>query len=819
MSLFDFKTTAEIDPIKGIIGQRRALEAMHIGAEITSPGYNIFVSGLAGTGRMTTIKSILEAMQTDKAELYDLGYVNNFTDPDRPCVIRLPRGRVRPLRADMKDAIAYLRSRIPALFDDEQFRKGRSRIIEEFQEREKAMVAEFEEKIKPHGFILGQRQTGSVAQPEIVPLIDETPYPIDELDKLVREKKLTVAQGRSINEKFHDLQEDLFDLMKKGRTLAQQYQRSMIDYERNATKMVVEATLGEIESNYPYDSVRKFLREVENDILRSLDMFKPHRENAPKAEEDKEKTGDHDEIQISDPFHIYDINILLDNADTAIRPVIIERNPTVMNLLGTIERAKDDQDAWVSDFASIKGGSLLQADGGYLIINALDALSEPGVWKMLKRVLLHRKIQIQPVESIFQTSGQTWTALKPEEIRSNVKVIMIGPPELYQALFHMEEDFRKIFKINAQFDYEITRTDELIVQYARFVRKLTDEEELLPFRCDGVAAIIEYAVERAGGMGKISLRFSDIADILRESTFWAQKKRSKVVKRSHVDKALAMMIDRNSMWKEKIMEQIGKGTLMIDTVGKRVGQINGLAVYDLGQVSFGKPTRITATVSVGQSGILNIEREARLSGSIYHKGTLILSGFFRNRFAQDEPLSFSASVVFEQSYGWIEGDSASSTEVYALYSALSGIPIRQDLAVTGSVNQWGEVQPIGGVKEKIEGFYDVCSRRKLTGTQGVLIPIQNVPELMLREDVVAAVKKKKFHVYAVSTIDQGIEILMGVSAGERDKNGKYPEGTVNALVEKRLKDLSDKLRKGVPFPLAESTSIFATEVSGQAEEG
>ena len=527
----------------------------------------------------------------------------------------------------------------------------------------------------------------------------------------------------------------------------------------------------------------------------------------------EEEERNDDDIRIDDPFHVYDINILLDNSDTEGRPVIIERNPTYANLFGTIERTKDAQEGWVSDFASIKAGSVLQADGGYLIINAVEALTEPGVWTMMKRILLHRKIQIQPLESLFQYGAwQATSGMKPEEIRLNVKVIMIGPSDLYQALFHAEEDFRKIFKINAQFDYEIERTDNILEQYAQFIRRLTKEEQLPPFDRDGVAAIAEYAVERAGGAGKISLRFSDIADILREASYWAVSKGNDVVSRRHVDKAIRMMIDRNSMWKEKITERIDDGTLMIATAGSRIGQINGLAVYDLGQVSFGKPTRITATVSVGRSGIINIDREANLSGSIYNKGALILTGFFRHRFAQDRPLSFSASIVFEQSYGGVEGDSASSTEVYALLSALSRIPIRQDFAVTGSVNQWGEIQPIGGVKEKIEGFFDVCCRRGLTGTQGVLIPVQNVPELMLREDVVTAVEEEKFHIYSVSTIDQGIEILTGVAAGVRDDEGKWTEGSINGLVEERIEELSEKLRHGVPIVTTEDAALMSMEV-------
>ena len=821
-SAFTFETTAEIEPLEGIIGQRRALDAMRIGAEIHSPGYNVFVSGLSGTGRLTTIKNILERMQTSETELYDLGYVNNFSDPDKPCVIRLPKGKIRALRADVKDAIGYLRSRIPAMFEDEKFRKGRTRIVERFQEKERNMVSEFEEKIKPEGFILGQRQTGNATQPEIIPMIDGTPHPIDDLDDLIREGKVSVEDAREITEKFQGLQEDLFALMKEGRKLSQDFRRKMIDYERSAATMLVSATVEEVTVNYPYESVKKFLREVRNDVLESLDMFKPHRDPGVSGEEEEESvsSSDQDEIEIGDPFHIYDINILLDNAETQGRPVIIERNPTFVNLFGTIERTRDEQGGWVSDFSSVKGGSILQADGGYLIINAVDGLSEPGVWKMLKRILLHRKIQIQPIESIYQSGWQVTTALKPEDLRSNVKVLMIGPPELYQALYHSEEDFRKIFKINAQFDHEITRTDDLLIQYTHFIRRLTDEEELLPFNRDGVAAITEYAVERAGGSGKISLRFSDISDIMREASFWAQKRNSETVQRRHVDKAIRMMVDRNSMWKEKIMERIDDGTLLIDTEGSRVGQINGLAVYDLGQVSFGKPSRITATVSVGRSGIVNIEREARMSGSIYNKGALILTGFFRHRFAQEHSLSFAASIVFEQSYGGVDGDSASSTEVYALLSALSGVPLRQDLAVTGSVNQWGEIQPIGGVKEKIEGFHDVCCRRGLTGTQGVLIPIQNVPELMLRNDVVKAVEEGKFHIYAVSTIDQGIEILTGVAAGEQESDGTYPAGTINAMVETRLDDLAARLRREMPFPLTGNGSELESPIinKGHSEQ-
>jgi ATP-dependent Lon protease len=453
-------------------------------------------------------------------------------------------------------------------------------------------------------------------------------------------------------------------------------------------------------------------------------------------------------------------------------------------------------------------------------MSANDALSEPGVWKALKRVLLHRKLEIQSIESFFQTSSAQVSALKPQAIDLNVKVILIGDSRLYQVLYQLDEDFRKIFKVNAEFDFEIDRTDQTISDYARFIRRLSDEENLLQFDRDGVAAVVEYAVEKASKNTKISIRFSEIADLLREASFWADRDRSEVVSRYHVDKAHAKMIDRNSMWKDKVMERIMEGTLLIATEGNRVGQINGLAVYSMGQISFGKPTRITATTFVGTGGVVNIEREARLSGSIYNKGTLILLGFFRNRFAQKRPLSFGASVVFEQSYGGIEGDSASSTEVYALMSSLSGVPIQQNIAVTGSVNQWGEIQPIGGVKEKIEGFYDVCKARGLTKSQGVMIPIQNVSDLMLRADVVESVAAGEFHVWAVASIDQGIEILTGVAAGERDAQGNYPPGTINSLIERRLADLAERLKESGPT-MTNGTSappIVDVEIGGGGEK-
>lgn len=811
-AIFDFPSTAYVEPLQGIIGQRRALEALTLGAEIFSPGYNIFVSGLAGTGRLSTIKSILERISPDCNVPHDYAFVNNFADADCPRLLTFPKGKAVPFQEAMNQAVGYLRTQIAKMFEEEGFRGGRTRIIEDYQGRERAILDEFEGIIKPKGFALGQRKNGDMVQPEIMPIVNDKSYPIESLDKLVKEEAITSEQAKQITADYNHLRGDLFKIAKQGMRLAQEFQRAIETYEHDSARLIVDSALEEVRTKFPFEGVQAYLDDVRDDVLKNLEGFKQN-------DEEDESTPDKEQ------FRVYKVNVVLDNAKTTGCPVIIETTPTFANLFGTLEKVFDQRGGyWTTDFTRIKGGSLLRADGGYLIINATDALSEPGVWKALKRVLLHRKLEIQSIESFFQTSSPLASAMKPEAIDLNVKVIMIGDSRLYQILFDTEEDFRKIFKINAQFDYEIERTDGILIDYARFIRKLSDEEQLLHFDRDSVAAVVEYAVEKAGSIDKISLRFSDIADLLRESSFWAEKDGAEVVTRYHVEKSHTMMIDRNSMWKEKTLERILDGSLMIATQGRRVGQINGLAVYSVGQASFGKPSRITATVAVGAQGIVNIDREARLSGSIYNKGAMILFGFFRYRFAQKRPLSLAASIVFEQSYGGVDGDSASSTEVYALLSALSRVPIRQDLAVTGSVNQWGEIQPIGGVKEKIEGFFEICRARGLTGTQGVMIPVQNLSELMLANEVVDAVNEGKFHIYTVSSIDQGIEILTGVAAGARNDAGHYPAGTVNHLVEMRLAELAEGLKQTFPMlsdgmPNMIRAETTSDETNGRADDG
>jgi ATP-dependent Lon protease len=486
------------------------------------------------------------------------------------------------------------------------------------------------------------------------------------------------------------------------------------------------------------------------------------------------------------------VNVILAHGEQEKVPVIFETIPTYANLFGTIHRSYDTRGGWNSDFMDLRGGSLLRADGGFLVMYALDTLTETGVWRTLKRTLNHGKLEIQPVDVFFPFST---AALKPEPIEIQVKIILIGDRDMYELLYDYEDDFKKIFKVRVEFDEEMTWSEEVIRQYAGRLRKLSDDEHLCPFDRTAVAALLEHGVRRAGRRGKITARFFDLADLAREASYVAKHEKATVVTGEHVRKAQEAQIDRHNLTETKIREMVEQNLLFIDTTGSRVGQVNGLSVLEIGGYAFGKPVRITAAVALGKLGIINVERESNLSGRFHDKGVQIISGYLRRTFAQDKPLSLSASVCFEQSYSGVDGDSASSTEIYALLSALSEIPIKQELSVTGSVNQQGDVQPIGGVNQKIEGFYDVCKLKGFTGAQGVLIPAENVEDLMLRDEVIDAVAKKKFHIYPVATIEQGIEILTGVRAGKRGKAGKFEPGSVFAAVDSRLREMAETLRR------------------------
>ncbi|MGB3346074.1 MAG: ATP-binding protein [Candidatus Humimicrobiia bacterium] len=777
-----FKSTDELKVHKDIIGQKRAVNALRLGLDIKSVGYNIFVTGLVGTGRKTAINYLLEETERIKNIPDDKLYVNNFKNPDMPRLIRLPAGQGRSLKKDMDGIVEYLLKNIPSIFESKDYKQRKKEVVESLKNKQKELIAVFEKKIAEEKFTLIRLQFGVFTKPAILPLIDGKPLNFDQLTVIVEKGKFPKEELQKLKEKHSELTDKMETVFKEMRYIEKEIRERLKSLDNEVVTPLVERRINEIKEKYKNEKVDEYLDEVKENILDNLDRF--------------QKKTEKESIQLpeisapsEDAFLEYQVNLLVDNYGAKKAPVIFETSPTYRNLFGTIEVTPGKFGSWQTDFTKIKAGSLLRADGGFLIIEALDTLIEPGVWQALKRTLRNRKIEIQNYAPFYMISI---SALKPELIDCDIKVAMVGDAFLYHILYNRDEDFKKIFKVRADFDSVMDVKRESVMQYANFVKNIVTNEKLVPFNCDAVAAVVEFGMRLAGKQKKLSTQFNNIADVLREANYWAHKEKSSQVTEKHVEKAIEEKIERSRLTEEKIQEMIEEGTIMIDTKGFVVGQVNGLSVYDTGDYSFGKPTRITAKTSVGGSGIINIEREAELSGRIHSKGVLILAGYLRSKYAQDKPLAMSASLCFEQSYSGVEGDSASSTEVYALLSALSDLPIRQDIAVTGSVNQKGEIQPIGRVNQKIEGFYDVCKTKKFTGTQGVMIPHQNIDDFMLRKDVINAVKQGKFHIYPVKTINQGIEILTGVKSGRRKKDGTYEVGTVNYLVDKKLREFANK---------------------------
>lgn len=774
-----YGTTDDCKPCDEIIGQDRALKAIQTGLDIKSLGYNIFITGMVGTGRTTTIKQLLERLEKDGKIPDDMLYVNNFKNPDEPVAISLPAGRGRLFSEAMNQLIEMLKTHIPELLKSKFYIERRDSIIESQQKRQARILKDFEEEVAEQGFSVIQVQMGLFVKPDLIPLIDGTPTPFNKLEAMVKEKKFSSKELDELKERYDRLSNKLEEIVEKMREIEEDTRNLLKKWDEESITPIIKGAIAQIAEKFPYPKVSDYLKDAEETLIKNIDLFKDQ------AKGEKEKAG-------IDLFLDYRVNLLVDNSDLKAAPVIIETNPNYINLFGSIELLPSRSGLWQTDFTKIKAGSFLKANGGYLVMNALDALTEPGVWTTLKRSLRNQMAEIQNWASLYLIST---TRLKPQPIKCDVKVVMIGDAYIYNLLYFLDEEFKKIFKIKAEFDSEIPLDEKTIIDYARFIKKICDEDGLLTFDKGGMAAVIEYATRISGRQKKVSTRFHIIADVIREASYWAQKENQNLVGREHVEKAVKERFERVSLIEDKIQELIEEGTILIDTEGKVVGQVNGLSVYDMGQFSFGKPTRITARTSVGRAGVINIEREADLSGRTHNKGVLILAGYLRGKYAQDKPFALSASIAFEQSYSGVEGDSASSSEVYAILSSLSKLPLRQDIAVTGSINQKGEIQPIGGVNEKIEGFYDVCKAKGLTGTQGVIIPYQNVQNLMLREDVIEAVRKGLFHIYPIKTVDEGIEILTGVKAGERRQDGTFEEGTVNYLVDQELRRLAQSWKE------------------------
>jgi len=773
---FDFDSTQGVPPLEDIVGQDRAIDSLEFGLKIESPGYNIFVSGLSGVGRMTLIETHLEKLVRFAPKPEDICLVFNFANPDQPKALILPPGKGCGLRRDMDHLISTLREEIPRSFESKDYERQVAEIAQAGQSRQQELLGELQSFAKERAFDIEFTKVGISLNP-----LNAEGEKIEQEDA----EKLSDEEKVDLERRNGELQEEVGRFIKQAKALGKEARERLEDLKGRVALFAVEGIVDLYREKYEeYAGVKDYLDALQKHIVENLDDFgeqeeKPQLPFMPMRPEPQ-----------NDPFAKYRVNVLVDNGETEGAPVVIETSPGYYNLFGRIER-KSLYGAMITDFSMIKAGSLLRARGGYLVVNALDVLTSPGVWENLKKVVKHKVVRIEDLGeqySIIPVSG-----LKPEPIPTELKIIMIGSARIYHLLQSLDEDFSKIFKVKVDFDSRMP-LDKALADYPAFISTRVREENLLHFDRSGVAALVEEGSRVADDQGKASSRFSQVADLVREASYWAEEAGSKLVKREHVARALAEKRFRSNLVEEKVQEMYEDGTILVDVEGAVVGQVNGLAVLDLGDLSFGKPSRITAKAWVGRAGVVDIERESKMAGQIYQKGVLILSGYLGWKYAQDRPLTLSASIAFEQSYSGVDGDSASSTELYALLSDLSGIPIRQGIAVTGSVNQHGQVQAIGGVNQKIEGYFDVCKAKGLTGGQGVMIPASNERHLMLGAEVREAVAAGKFHVWSVESIDQGLEILTGVPAGTADAEGGYPEGTVHRAVLDRLEAFAKGLK-------------------------
>ena len=732
---------------------------------------------------MSTVKKLLEEISKKDRVSDDLCYVNNFKNPEAPILLRLKGGTGVSFKKAINSFVAALRKQIPQLFESQEYVSMKKEIMEAYEQKGKGFFKNLDEKVKEEGFALVDVQVGQIKRPEVMPMVDGKPTHIDQIEGMVEKGRFPKDEFEAMKEKYDSLQGQVQQIFLELRDLQKEIQEKVEEMDRVIFMKNASDLAAPIFKKYKARATKKYLENMLEEMANNLQIFMPQ----PQAQ----IPGMPVMAPEVDHFQPYKVNLLVDNSEQKGPPVIIESYPTYRNVFGSIEKIVDRSGVWRTDFSKITAGSLIKAMGGYLVINLLDAVVEPGVWQSLKRALKSEKLEIQTYDPfyLFTTSG-----LKPEPIDIDVKVVVISDPHLYHLLLNFDEDVRKIFKVRADFDTAMDKDEDSIRQISSFIKMKTEEESLKPFDKTGVAALMEQAVRMSGRQEKISTSFPEITDYIREADFFAGQENKSMVEEAHVQEAIEARKFRSSMVEDHIQEMIDRGTLKMDVQGDVVGQVNGLAVYSMGDYMFGKPSRITCSTSMGRAGIINIEREADMSGNTHNKGILILGGYLRKQYAQDKPLTMSASIAFEQSYGGVDGDSASSTEIYALLSSLTEIPIKQYIAVTGSVNQNGEVQAIGGVNEKIEGFFDCCSKMGATNSQGVMIPQSNVKDLMLRKDVVEAVEKGRFHVYPVKTIDEGIEILTGKKAGARNAKGAYPKGSINCLVDQKLKQWAEGLK-------------------------
>jgi len=758
-----FETTAELEPVAGVIGQASAVDSLRFGLECDAPGQNIFIRGLTGTGRRTLVRRLLEEMKPCCNGKNDRCYVHNFAQPDRPRLITVPAGTSRAFRRRVHELAEFIRDDLMAALDSDAL-KARREALEKREKTEiEAVTQPFERDLRGASLALVTMQLGPVAHTTIFPVAGGKPVPPEEFEQLRAQGKITEVEYDAFLERREAFQKRLEEVTQKIREVRRRHARSIHSIVEETARAVLGDMAREILKDYPGDDVRRFLSEVVDDVA----------ENRLGGDEG------------GDPVEVYGVNIVLEHEEDHVCPIVVESNPTMLNLLGTVDREWGPRGTVRSDYRMIRAGSLLRADGGYLILDVRETLTEPGAWRVLLRTLRNGSLEIVPPEVSF---ALVTTALKPEPIPVKLRVILLGDAYIYYMLDSYDAEFSHLFKVLADFDDEIAREPEGVRQYSGVLARIARDESLLPFHKSAVAAIIEHGARIAARRGKLTARFSRVADIAREAAFLARHASRKSVLGEDVRNAVTRTKSRADLPSRRFREYLADGTLKVQTKGSVTGQVNGLAVMTAGPLTYGFPARITATVGAGSAGIINIEGAAQLSGSIHTKGFHILGGLLRHLLQTDHPLAFSASLAFEQSYGGIDGDSASCAEICCLLSALTSVPIRQDLAITGAIDQVGHVEAIGGVNEKIEGFFDTCRDLGLSGTQGVVIPRSNAGDLMLRHDVVTACGAGQFHVYAVDTVQEALEVLTGMPAGQRGEDGQYPAGTLLALAVDKARD-------------------------------
>lgn len=775
-SIFKFQTTAEIKPLKGIIGQERAVRSLDFGLDIKNEGYNIYLSGAFGTGKTTLAKEMLEKKARRKKVPPDWCYVHNFKQHDSPRALQLPAGMGRAFKQDVAEAMQEVMQQAIKALESQDHNTRKSVIMNQFMEETNRMYLQLEEESRNYGFSISRTANGVSS----VPLKNGEILSQEDYVSMSEEEKMDLLKRSAV------MQERINQSIRVYKELEKAVKLNLKDLETETTLKASEPFFEKLLKKYgSYPDVSDYLQDMHQDVLKNLDLFI--------AEEDTSGMGFFRNMDKKSALRRYQVNHFVDCSDLQYAPVIFESNPTYSNLFGQIE-FESEFGVLSTDFTKIKPGAIHRANGGYLVLHIYDIAKNFYVWDKLKRVLRNKEIV---VESLNKNLGMgNSETLQPERIPVDIKLVLIGEPIYYYLLYNHDEEFQKLFKIKADFDVEMDRTSVHIRDYARLISSVCSSEKLCHFDPGAVARVVDYGSRMAEDQRKLSTLFNKLVEIIYEANGWACYEKAEIVRAEHVQKAIAEKKYRSAMIEEKIQEQIDQDSLMINVFNRKAGELNGLAVYAMGDYSFGKPVRITAKTFMGEKGLVNIEREIQMSGKIHSKGVLTLNGYMGAQYAQDKNLSLSASLTLEQSYSGIEGDSASSAELYALLSSLANLPLEQGIAVTGSVNQNGEIQPVGGINQKIEGFFQVCQRKGLNGRQGCMIPQKNLTQLMLDEAVVEAVQNGQFHIWAIATIDQGIEILTGMPAGQRDDKGRFPPRTVHFLVDEQLSAWSRKGRRG-----------------------